>query len=118
MTRTPRLLAAAYLLLSLATLGVAYALRHHANLVNDAVWVRGTIVVLSAAVCNVLAARGDVRRLRIIAIVMMVAITVIVSLPGMFPVWLKLEQVGCGLLLLGVVLTLPRKARLRPGSPR
>ncbi|WP_426509875.1 hypothetical protein ACPPVO_03615 [Dactylosporangium sp. McL0621] len=111
MTRTPRLLTALYLILSLATLGVAYLLRHHANLVTDAVWVRGTIVVASAAVCNILAARGDVRRLRIIAIVMTVAITVIVAVPGLFPVWMKLEQVVCGLLLIGVILTLPRKAK-------
>ena len=113
MTRTPRLLTALYLVLSLATLGAAYALRHHANLVNDAVWVRGTIVVLSATVCNILAARGDVRRLRIIAIVMTVAIAVIVSVPLPFPLWLKLEQVACGLLLIGVVLTLPRRTKTK-----
>jgi hypothetical protein len=116
MTRTPRLLIAAYLVLSLATLVVAVLLRHHANLVNDAVWVRATIVVASAAVCNWLAARGDVRRLRIIAIVMTVAIAVIVSVPLPFPLWLKLEQIACGLLLIGVVLTLRGRQAAKGGA--
>ncbi|MFI5906359.1 hypothetical protein [Dactylosporangium sp. NPDC051541] len=109
MTRTPRLFAAGYLALSLAALLFAYALRHHPALVTDAVWVRGTIVVASAAVCNILALRGDTRRLRVIAIVMCVAIAVVVSIPGLFPAWMRVEQFLCGLLLLGVVLTLPRK---------
>ncbi|WP_432834550.1 hypothetical protein [Dactylosporangium sp. CA-092794] len=111
MMRTPRLLAAGYLVLSLATLAVIVALRHHPGVVTDAVWVRATIVAASAVVTNVLAARGQARRLRIFAIVMVIAITVIVAIPGLFPLWLKLEQVACGLLLLGVVLTLPRKLR-------
>jgi hypothetical protein len=97
--------------LSLATIAVAVALRHHPTLVNPAVWIRGSIVVASAVLTNVLAARGDVRRLRIISIVMMVAIVVIIAVPGTFPLWMKLEQAVCGLLLLGVALTLPRKLR-------
>ncbi|MEV6923576.1 hypothetical protein AB0M46_03530 [Dactylosporangium sp. NPDC051485] len=111
MTRTPRMFAAGYLLLSLATLAVIVALRHNAAVVNAAVWIRGSIVVASAAVTNILALRGDVRRLRIISIVMVIAITVIVAVPGPFPLWLKIEQVACGLLLVGVAATLPRKAR-------
>jgi hypothetical protein len=109
--RIPRLLAAGYLGLSLLTLAAIIALRHHAAVVNDAVWIRGSIVVASAALTNVFALRGDVRRLRIVSIVMVIAIAIIVAVPGPFPLWLKLEQVACGLLLLGVVLTLPRKAR-------
>ena len=35
---------------------------------------------------------------------MLVAIVVIVALPGAFPMWLRVEQAVCGLLLLGVVL--------------
>ncbi|MER7002126.1 hypothetical protein ABT297_03640 [Dactylosporangium sp. NPDC000555] len=97
--------------LSPVTLAVIVALRHHPDVVNAAVWIRGSIVVASAALTNVFAARGDVRRLRIVAIVMVVAIVVIVALPGPFPLWLKLEQVACGLLLLGMIVTLPRKLR-------
>ena len=48
--------------------------------------------------------RGAFRRLRIISIVTTVAIVVIVVLPGTFPVWLKVEQSVCGVLMLGVAL--------------
>jgi archaellum biogenesis protein FlaJ (TadC family) len=55
---------------------------------------------------TVRAARGSRRaflRLRLISAIMVVAIVVIIALPGTFPVWMKIEQGGCGLLLLGVV---------------
>jgi hypothetical protein len=45
---------------------------------------------------------------------MLVAIVVIVALPGLFPVWLRIEQAVCGQLLLGVtVLVNGRRARAR-----
>jgi hypothetical protein len=43
------------------------------------------------------------RRLRLVSAIMVVAIVVIIVLPGAFPVWLKVEQGVCGLILLGVV---------------
>jgi hypothetical protein len=43
-------------------------------------------------------------RLRIVSTVMLVAIAVILAIPGDFPLWLKVEQAICGLLLLGVVI--------------
>ncbi|HTJ38616.1 MAG TPA: hypothetical protein VL738_35740 [Dactylosporangium sp.] len=115
--RTPRILAAGYFGLSLLTLAVIIVLRHHTAVVNAAVWIRGSIVVGSAALTNVFALRGDVRRLRIVSIVMTIAIAVIVAVPGPFPLWLKLEQVVCGLLLLGVILTLPRGVRRLRTAP-
>ena len=39
-----------------------------------------------------------------ITCIMVVAIAVIVALPGPFPLWLKIEQGACGVLLLGVVM--------------
>jgi accessory gene regulator protein AgrB len=103
-----RLLVGCYLGLSLLTL-VAVALMHgdHAA-VNDAVWVRGSIVALTSILMFAFATRaaqGSKRgllRLRIVSAIMLVAIVVIVSLPGPFPMWLKIEQTVCGLLLLGV----------------
>ncbi len=53
------------------------------------------------------AARGSKRsylRLRLASGIMIVAIAVIISLPGTFPFWLKIEQAACGLLLLGVAI--------------
>ncbi|MEU8781749.1 hypothetical protein [Streptomyces sp. NPDC048637] len=99
-----------YLLLSVLTLGAIYLLRHHSSLVNDAVWVRGTIVVASGMMTYAFAAsaahgnRKGLLRVRIVSIVMLVAIVAIISLPGTFPMWMKIEQGICGLLLLRVAI--------------
>jgi lysylphosphatidylglycerol synthetase-like protein (DUF2156 family) len=103
-------LVGAYLVLSVLTLGVIVLLRDDTSMVTDAVWVRATIVVGSALLTLAFArraARGSRKaflRLRIVSAVMLVAIAVIVSLPGAFPVWLRVEQGACGLLLLGVAV--------------
>jgi hypothetical protein len=108
--RTVRVLVSGYLGLSVLTLAAIFLLRDNKTMVTDAVWVRATIVVASALLTlsfAVRAARGSRRaflRLRIVSGVMLVAIVVIVALPGAFPVWLRIEQGVCGLALLGVVL--------------
>ncbi|WP_037842284.1 hypothetical protein [Streptomyces sp. NRRL F-5126] len=108
--RRAKLLTGCYLAVSVATLAAIVLLRDDAGAVNDAVWVRGCIVVASAVVtflCAVRAARGDrgaYRRLRAVSAVMVVAIAVIIALPGTFPVWMKIDQGVCGALLLAVVL--------------
>jgi hypothetical protein len=108
--RSVQLLVASYLGISVLTLIAIIALRNHTSMVNDAVWTRGTIVVASAVLTFLFArsaARGSRRgylRLRIVSAVMLIAIVVIISMPGLFPLWMKGEQAVCGLLLLGVVL--------------
>ncbi|WP_043263183.1 hypothetical protein [Streptomyces sp. CT34] len=103
-------LAGGYLGISVLTLVAIVALRNDAAVVNDAVWVRGTIVVASAlltfafAVRTARGSRGAYRRLRIVSAVMIVAIAAIIVLPGTFPIWMKVEQGVCGLALLGVAL--------------
>src|SRR5262249_18488267 len=103
------LLVGGYLTLSLVTLGAIFALRNHGSIVNAAVWTRGSIVAGTALVMFLAAFRAFSRsrsayiRVRIMSAVMVVAIAVIVALPGVFPVWLKLEQGVCGLILIGVV---------------
>jgi hypothetical protein len=107
--RSTKLLAGGYLGISVLTLVAIVLLRGDATVVNDAVRIRGTIVVASALVtflCALSAARGSrraYRRLRIISAVMVVAIAVIVALPGVFPEWMRIEQGVCGLALLGIV---------------
>ena len=107
--RTVKLLVGTYLSISALTLVAIVLMRGHANLVNAAVWTRGTIVVVTSALMfsfAVRAARGSGRaflRLRIVSAIMVVAIAAIVSLPGTFPVWMKIEQALCGAVLLGVV---------------
>jgi hypothetical protein len=99
-----------YLALSVLTLAAIALFRDVPTLVNTAVWVRATIVLAGAALLAVFAARtarGSRRaylRLRIVSAVMLVAIVVIIAVPGDFPLWLKIEQGGCGLFLAGVVL--------------
>lgn len=107
--RGAKLLAGGYLGISVLTLMAIAVLHSDAAVVNDAVWVRGTIVVASALVTFLCAlrmargSRGAYRRLRIISAVMVAAIAVIIALPGTFPEWMKVEQGVCGLALLGVV---------------
>lgn len=105
-----KLLLAGYLAISLLTFVAIVLLRGDASAVNDAVWVRGTIVLGSALLMSafaVRAARGSraaYRRLRLTSAAMVVAIAVIISLPGLFPLWMRIEQGICGLVLLAVVV--------------
>jgi len=108
--RGMKILVGGYLGISVATLIAVVLLRNHTAIVNTAVWIRGTIVVASALLTLSFAARaargsrGAYRRLRIISAVMVVAIATIIALPGTFPVWMKVEQGVCGLLLIGVAI--------------
>jgi hypothetical protein len=105
-----QLLVGGYLAISVLTLIAIIALRNDAAAVNDAVWTRGTIVVASALLTFAFArraARGSRKgylRLRLVSAVMLVAIVVIISLPGTFPLWMKCEQAICGVLLLSVAV--------------
>lgn len=116
--RPVRLLVAGYLGISLLTVVAVVLLRNDAAVVNAAVWIRSSIVLVSAAVMTALAARaaggsrGAYLRVRVLSAAMVVAIAVIIALPGTFPLWLKIEQGGCGLVLLGVVALVNRR-RLR-----
>jgi hypothetical protein len=105
-----RLLLGGYLGVSVLTLVAIVLLRNESAVVNNAVWVRGTVVVASALVMSAIARRaaGGSRRaylrLRVASAIIVVAIAVIIALPGTFPLWMKIEQGVCGLLLLGVVV--------------
>ena len=97
-------------------------LRNHAAEVNPSVWTHGIIVAASALLTftfTVRAARGSRRaylRLRIASAIMLAAIAVIIAIPGSFPLWMKIEQGVCGLLLLGVVAIVNGR-QLRSRSP-
>jgi cytochrome bd-type quinol oxidase subunit 2 len=116
--RTIRRLLLAYLAVSVAALVAIVAMRNDAAEVNSAVWTRATIVAITAVVMLLFAARaaegsrGAYRRLRIISIITVVVIAVIIAAPGTFPVWLKVEQGICGLIMAGVAVVANRP-RLR-----
>ncbi|MFC4907356.1 hypothetical protein [Actinomadura gamaensis] len=91
--------------------------------VTQPVWVRISIVAVSSLILFALTlrasrgSRGAFRRVRILSTVMLAAIVVIVSLPGTFPVWMRIEQGVCGVFLLGVV-AISNGRRLRAGFAR
>ncbi|MEV4253962.1 hypothetical protein AB0J52_12455 [Spirillospora sp. NPDC049652] len=107
--RRIKALVGAYAVISVLTFVGLIAYRHSSS-VTQPVWIRISIVAASSLILFALAlragrgSRGAFRRLRVLSAVMLVAIVVIVSLPGMFPVWMRIEQSVCGLLLLGVFL--------------
>jgi hypothetical protein len=113
--RTVKMLVGSYLGISVLTLVAIILMRHDTAAVNAAVWIRGTIVVVSALLMTsfaVRAARGSGRaylRLRLVSAIMVAAIAVIVALPGTFPLWMKIEQSVCGLVLLAVVFLVNSK---------
>jgi hypothetical protein len=108
--RTVTMLVGGYLGLSVLTLGAIILFRDDPAIVSIAIWIRGSLVVASAILLFLAALRassGDSRafmRVRLISAIVLIAIVVIIALPGTFPLWLKVEQAVCGLLLLGVVL--------------
>ena len=113
--RSVKLLVGSYLGISVLTLVAIVLLRNNTALVTPAVWIRGTIVVASALLTASFAAQmargssGGYLRLRLVSAIMLVAIVVIIVLPDPFPLWMKIEQGVCGLLLLGVVVVVNGK---------
>ncbi|MFD1543470.1 hypothetical protein [Nonomuraea guangzhouensis] len=108
--RRMKVLVGCYFVLSVLTLVAAYVLRDDPAMVNDTVWIRGAIVAVASSLMYAFVtgtARGRRRaylRLRITSALMVVAIAVLISIPGLLPMWMRIEQGVCGLLLLGVVL--------------
>jgi hypothetical protein len=105
-----RALFAATLVLSIATLGAAAV-----SNADAAVWVRGGIVTLIAAVLLTLArrafrgSRAAYRRMRLMTTIAPVGVLVIVALPhDGFPAWMKAEQAVVGVLLLVTAIMVSR----------
>jgi hypothetical protein len=111
-----RRLVVGYLVVSLITVVVLAALQWMLpGQAGTTAWIRGCIVAASSILMLVFAGRaaaGDRRALlrwRIVVVVMIVAIGVIVSISGFIPVWMRLEQVLCGIMLIGVAVLILRR---------
>lgn len=108
--RKIKLLAGCYLGISALAVVAIMLLRHHTAEVNSAVWTHGILVAASALLAFAFAlraasgSRGAYRRLRIGSVVIVVAIAVIIALPGSFPLWMKAEQGVAGLFMIGVAV--------------
>lgn len=90
--------------------------------IDIAVWIRSSFV-LASSVTLLLFARSAARgsrsswvRLAIIAPVVVLAVVVIVSIPGFLPGWVRIEQAVCGALVLPVAIMalLPKLRTLFP----
>jgi len=113
-------LLSAFVLVSAAMEAVLIVETVNGNRMDVAIWIRCSLVLGSSIVLlllGVFAARGSRpawRRLSIIAPVVVIAVIVIVSIPGFLPDWVRLEQAVCGLLVLpvAILLNLPRTRAL------
>ncbi|GAB2851474.1 hypothetical protein [Lentzea nigeriaca] len=88
------------------------------DIVTGAVWIRGSILAVASLITFALGvsmengSRRNYRRVRIIALAQAVAVVVIESIPGSFPIWFKIANGVCGALLVIVVLiTFARSVR-------
>jgi hypothetical protein len=115
-------LLAAFLLVSAAMEAVLITRSVSGTAVDGSVWVRCSLVLASAITVLLLAiaaARGSRLawiRARIIAPVVVIAVVVIVSIPGFLPDWVRIEQGVCGLLVLpaAIILNLRGTSALFP----
>ena len=105
-----------FLLVSVAMEAVLIVETLNGNAMDIAIWIRCSLVLGSSIVLLLLArfaalgSRPAWRRLSIIAPIVVVAVIVIVSIPGFLPDWVRVEQAVCGLLVLpvAILLNLPR----------
>ncbi|WP_162940042.1 hypothetical protein [Gryllotalpicola protaetiae] len=116
------ILLTAFLAVSVAMMAFLVVVTVFIAPIDIAVWIRCSFVLASAIVLLV-CARGAARgsrsawlRLAIIAPVIVVAVVVIVSIPGFLPGWVRIEQAVCGALVLpaAVIALLPRTRALFP----
>ncbi len=109
-----KLLAGGYLGISALAVVAIVLMRHHPAEVTSAVWTHGIVVAASAVLVFGLAvraargSRGAYRRLQISSVGIVVAIAVIIALPGSFPLWMKAEQGLAGLFMIGVAVLVNR----------
>ncbi|HEX8864103.1 MAG TPA: hypothetical protein VF821_00475 [Lentzea sp.] len=88
------------------------------EIVTGAVWIRGSILAVASLITFALGvsmaqgSRSNYRRVKIIALAQVIAVGVIESVPGSFPIWFKIANGVCGaLLIIVVLLTFARSVR-------
>lgn len=113
-----KVLLGGYAAVSVLTLLAIVVFSGDPDVVTDAVWIRGSILAVASLITFALGvsmaggSRSNYRRVKIIALAQVVAIFVIESIPGSFPVWFKIANGVCGaLLVIVVLLTFARSVR-------
>ncbi|WP_208321903.1 hypothetical protein [Paramicrobacterium chengjingii] len=120
--RTALILFIGFLLVSAATLVAIVVMRDDPELVTQTVWIRCVLVLSSSVVTLIFmigalrGSRASFNRTRLISAIILIAVCVIVAIPGFLPAWVWIEQVICGLLLLPAVsaVNLPSTRALFP----
>jgi peptidoglycan/LPS O-acetylase OafA/YrhL len=106
--RRVRLCTGAYLALSLAAVAALVLHRYDHVAGNASAWTHAIIVAatalgsFSASIVAGRGSRGAFIRLRVMSVVLVLAVLVIVALPGSFPLWMKLAE-ATGAALMAVV---------------
>jgi hypothetical protein len=108
--RTIRVLLFAYLLATVATIGVLVVRHEDRGFATDEAWGHAIVVLVFAVLLVPAAARaargsrGAYRRLLVVSIVIPVVSVVLVALPDLLPPWMRVEQAAYGVLLLVVAV--------------
>lgn len=108
--RTALALFIGFLMVSAATLVAIVVMRDDPARVTDTVWIRCTLVLSSSVVTLIFmigairGSRASFNRTRLISAIILIAVCVIVAIPGFLPTWVWIKQVICGLLLLPAVI--------------
>jgi hypothetical protein len=107
-----------YAAVSVLTLLAIVVFSGNPEIVTSAVWIRGSILAVASLVTFALGvsmaggSASNYRRVKIIALAQVVAVVVIESIPGSFPLWFKIANGVCGaLLIIVVLLTFARSVR-------
>jgi len=110
-----RLLVGGYVAISFGAIVALIALHYHPAQASQEAWVHG-IIVAAMSLLMTRFAMGTIQgkdrmllRLRITSTIMIIAIAITSAIPGDFPVWMKIEQSVCGLLLIALAFVLSRK---------
>jgi hypothetical protein len=109
-----KVLVACYVGLALLGLAATILLRDDPQRVNVAVWVRCVVVVVTSCLMYLLAevasrgSRPAFIRLRIASIAVPLAIAVLIALPDPFPLWVKVQQALCAIVVGGVAVLVIR----------
>ena len=113
-----RVLLGGYAAVSVLTLLAIVVFSGNPDMVTSAVWIRGSILAVASLITFALGvsmargSRSSYRRVQIITGAQVVAILVIESIPGSFPVWFKLANGVClALLVIVVLVTFARSVR-------
>ncbi len=113
-----KMLLGGYAAVSVLTFLAIVVFSGNPDVVTSAVWIRGSILAVAAPITFALGVSmakgspGNYRRVRIITTAQVVAILVIESIPGSFPVWFKIANGVClALLIIVVLLTFARTVR-------